>query len=185
MNQPAIDEETGEQIVRNDITKANHDVDVDVGPSSSSRRAAAVRALTGMMSLTQDPQTQQILSAMAMMNMEGEGISDARDYFRKLLVQQGVMKPTKEEADAMQRAQAQADQKPDPQAQYLQAAAEQAQGDAALARAKTVDTVAAAGLKHAQTQKTLAEIPDMRHARAVDAFKAMTDAATPPAGMGL
>jgi hypothetical protein len=31
---------------------------------------------------------------MAMMNMEGEGIGDVRDYFRMRLVKMGVIKPT-------------------------------------------------------------------------------------------
>ena len=45
-------------------------------------RAATVRALTGMMAITDDPQTKQVLQAMAMMNMEGEGISDVLDWLR-------------------------------------------------------------------------------------------------------
>jgi thymidine phosphorylase len=42
---PAISE-IGEVITENDLSKASFDVDVDVGPSSSSKRSATVRALT-------------------------------------------------------------------------------------------------------------------------------------------
>jgi hypothetical protein len=56
MNQPGWTR-TGEQVTKNDLTKAALEVNVDVGPSSTSRRAATVRAVTGMMQLTQDPQT--------------------------------------------------------------------------------------------------------------------------------
>ena len=66
------------------------------------------------------------------------------------------MKPTDDEKKQMDEAKQ--GQSPDPQSQYLMAAAEQAAADAALNRAKTVDTVAAAGLKQAQTRKTLADI---------------------------
>ena len=55
---------------------------------------------------------------MAMMNMEGEGISDVREYFRKQLVTLGVLKPTEEEAQQLAQMQQQA-QQPTPEQQYL------------------------------------------------------------------
>lgn len=155
MNQPAYNADTGEEFVENDLSTANFEVDVDVGPSSSSRRAATVRALTGMMQLTQDQETLSILNGLAMMNMEGEGISQARDYFRRKLVRMGVVKPT--EAEKTELAAEAANTQPDPQSQYLLAAAQQAEADAAQSRAKTVQTIADADLKRAQTSKTLAE----------------------------
>ena len=82
MMRPIIGE-TGEVETENDLNEANFDVDVDVGPSSQSKRAAMVKAITGMLAITDDPQTKQILQSMAIMNMEGEGISDIREYFRK------------------------------------------------------------------------------------------------------
>jgi hypothetical protein len=95
--------ETGEVIMENDLSRAKFDVNVDVGPSSSSKRAATVRALTGMMAITDDPQTKQVLQAMAMMNMEGEGIGEVRDFFRKQLLRLGVVKPTEQEAQMVCR----------------------------------------------------------------------------------
>jgi hypothetical protein len=50
--------------------------------------------------------------------MEGEGISDVRDYFRKQLVTLGVLKPTEEEAQQLAEMQQQA-QQPTPEQQYL------------------------------------------------------------------
>lgn len=47
-------EDDGEIDYENDLSEAEFDVAVDVGPSSSSKRAATVRALTGMASLTED-----------------------------------------------------------------------------------------------------------------------------------
>lgn len=155
MNQDAYDKETSAQYVKNDLSKANFEVDVDVGPSSTSRRAATVRALTGMLQLTADPETQAVLSSLAMMNMEGEGINEAREFFRNKLVRQGVVKPSEEEKQEM--AQEQANAKPDANEQYLLAAAEQAQAEAGQNRAKTVQTIADADLKRAQTAKTMAE----------------------------
>jgi hypothetical protein len=119
----------GEVEHENDLSDAEFDVAVTVGPSSSSKRAATVRALTGMMAITPDPETQKVLQAMAMMNMEGEGIDEVREYFRKQLVQQGVLKPTDEEAQAMAQA-AQEPPPPTPEQQYLITQAQKALAEA-------------------------------------------------------
>ena len=149
--------DTGEVILENDLSRAKFDVNVDVGPSSSSKRAATVRALTGMMAITDDPQTKQVLQAMAMMNMEGEGINEVRDFFRKQLLRLGVVKPTEQEAQMLMEEQQMQGQQQDPQAIFLQAAAEEATAKAAQARASVIKTVADAGLSKAKTAETLAK----------------------------
>lgn len=155
---PTIDQETGEVVMENDLTSATFDVIADVGPSSSTKRQATVRALTGMLQITQDPETAQVLTAMAMMNMEGEGVGDANAYFRKKLLRMGVVKPTDMEAEELM---AEMQGKPqDPNAMYLQAAAEEATAKAAKARADTVETVASAELKRAQTLETLGKVDE-------------------------
>jgi hypothetical protein len=157
--QPMIDQETGAMKMANDLSEATFDVVAEVGPSSSSKRAATVRALTGMLQLTQDPETQQVITAMAMMNMEGEGLSDTNAYFRKKLLRMGVVKPTDSEAEEMM-AEMQG-QPQDPNTMYLQAAAEEASAKAAKARADTVETIASAELKNAQTLETFAKVSEM------------------------
>ena len=154
--QPMIDQETGAMKMANDLSDATFDVVSQVGPSSSSKRAATVRALTGMLQITQDPETQQVLTAMAMMNMEGEGVQDANAYFRKKLLRMGVVKPTDDEAQELM-AEMQG-QPQDPNAMYLQAAAEEATAKAAQARANTVKTVADAELSRAKTVETLSNV---------------------------
>jgi hypothetical protein len=156
--QPMIDPETGSMMMANDLSDATFDVVAEVGPSSSSKRAATVRALTGMLQITQDPETAQVLTAMAMMNMEGEGVGDANAYFRKKLLRMGVVKPTDDEAEQLM-AEMQG-QPQDPNAMYLQAAAEEATAKAAKARADTVETVASAELKRAQTLETLGKVEE-------------------------
>ena len=152
--QPMVSE-TGEVVMQNDLSQAKFDVIVDVGPSSSSKRQATVRALTGMMAISDDPETKQVLQAMAMLNMEGEGVGDVRDFFRKKLLRMGVVKPTEQEAEQMMiELQGQPQ---DPNAVFLQAAAEEAIAKAAQARASTIKTVADAGLSRAKTAETLAK----------------------------
>jgi hypothetical protein len=146
--------EDGEVEHENDLSQAEFDLAVEVGPSSSSKRAATVRSLTAMMAVTQDPDALRVLQAAALMNMEGEGLTEISDHFRRQLVQMGVIKPTDEEAAQM----AQAGSNPDPNAIFLQAAAEEAQAKAAKARADVVATVADAELTQAKTMETLAKV---------------------------
>lgn len=140
----------------NDLTKASFDVGVDVGPTSSSKKSAIVRQLQALLPFTTDQQDMKILLAMIYMNMEGEGIKDFRNYYRKWLVQIGVVEPTEEEQQEMIAA-AQ-NQPPDPNAQYLEAAAEEASAKAQKAKADTVKVVADAEKTRAETAATLAKM---------------------------
>jgi hypothetical protein len=169
---PALDK-SGSMVIENDMTSASFDVNVDVGPSSSSKKSAVVRALTGMLQITQDPETAQVLTAMAMMNMEGEGLADTNAYFRKKLVRMGVVEPTdveREELMAEMQGQPQ-----DPNAIFLQAAAEEATAKAAKARADTVETIAEAEYKRAKTAETLSKIENDDQRLALDSVKSIQE----------
>ena len=151
---PTVDE-SGRVVMLNDLSQANFDVDVDVGPSSSSKRSATVRALTGMLAITTDPETQQVLQAMAMMNMEGEGIWEVRDFFRKKLVRMGVVEPTETEVEELTL---EAENQPqDPNALFLQASAMEAEAKAMKAQADAVKAQADTEYRIAQTAETKAD----------------------------
>lgn len=166
--------ESGETEFENDLTEADFEVSVDVGPSSASKRQSTVRSLTGMMAITQDPETLQVLGAMAMMNMEGEGISEVRDYYRQKLIRMGVVKPTAEEADAL--AQEAANAQPDANTQFLMASADQAAAAAVKARADTILTVAKAKETQAKTLETLSGIDLAERRHALDAMTSLGEA---------
>jgi hypothetical protein len=170
---PIIDPETGEQVLANDLRKARFDVTVDVGPSFTSRRAATVRAITGMMQLTSDPTDQKVLNALALMNMEGEGLGDVREFYRKQLVQIGVLQPNEEERQAME-AQAGEAAQPDAQVLYLQAETAKAEAQTIEAQARTVTAQANAEKAQADAIATLAGIETDKAKVAIDAFKAMS-----------
>lgn len=155
---PIIDSETGELVYDNDLSKATFDVSVDVGPSFTSRREATVRALTGMMQVTTDPETQMILQSMAIMNMDGEGIGDIKDFFRTKLVQLGVVKPTEEEQQQMMEAAMAQGQQPDPQSMFLMAEAAKAEALALKAQADTEYSVARTEETRAKTAETISNI---------------------------
>lgn len=168
---PTIDQETGETSFENDLSEAHMDVSVDVGPSFSSQRAAIVRAVTGMMAITTDQTTQQVLQAIALMNMEGEGLRDAREFFRKKLVEMGVVQPTPEEAQQMMEAAANA--KEDPNEVFLRAAADEATAKATRARADVVKTIADTELAKAKTIETLAGVDIDERQQAIEAARAV------------
>lgn len=146
----------GVPVVENDLTNAHLDVVVDVGPSFTSQRAAIVRTITNMMAITTDPETQKILQSIALMNMEGEGLRDARVFFRKQLVQMGVIKPTEDEMAEMEAAASQA--QTDPNAIILQAEAQEAMAKAADAQAKIDKTMADTELARARAIDLAAKI---------------------------
>jgi hypothetical protein len=164
---PMIDKETGERYLANDLSKARFDVVPDVGPSSVSRKAALVRELTGVLQMTQDPETVTVLTSMILMNLEGEGMSDIRSFYRRKLVRMGVITPTDDEKQEL--AAEQANQQPDPNAQFLQASAQKAMADAQAAQAKTALTAAQVDKTKADTVVALAGIEQGRagHALAV------------------
>lgn len=178
LNKPTVDAKTGETIYDADLSKAKLDVAVDVGPSSSSKRAATVRALTGMLQLAPDPQTQTVLTAAALMNMEGEGLSSIRDYFRKKLVEMGVEEPTEEEkADMMAAAQ---NAQPNTQDQLAAAMAMEAQAKAVRAQAETEKAVAQTQGIKADTIETLAGIDTSRQTAAIQAAEKIAGLIQPP-----
>lgn len=177
LRQPMVSENE-ETVLSNDMDKARFDVWVDVGPSSSSKRAATVRALTGMAAITDDPETRSVLMSVAMMNIEGEGLGDVKDFFRAKMVRAGVIKPTDEEREQM--AQEQANMPPDPQQQYLLAAAEEATANASQKRAQTVETIASADLKAAQRVKVLSDAMNAENAQQIASAQALRDMLQPP-----
>jgi hypothetical protein len=154
---PILDQ-TGAVALENDLSRAKFDVTVSIGPTSTSRRAATVRALTGMMTLTQDPETLQVLSSMVLMNLEGEGMTEARKYFRKKLLRMGVVEPTEKEAAELQAELQQLQSQPDANTMLAQSLAAEAQAKAQKAQADTELALARSEEARAKTADTLAGI---------------------------
>jgi hypothetical protein len=180
LGKPVLNQETGEVEYENDLNKAKFDVAVEVGPSSSSKRAATVRSLMGMMQLAQDPETQQVLGAMAMMNMEGEGIWEVRDYFRKKLIRMGVIEPSDQEKEELAAELQQLASQPDPQSLYLEAEAAKSQAQAVKAQADTEYTLARTEETRAKTVETLAGIQQKERSNVVNTAKDLQQVITGP-----
>lgn len=152
----------------NDLTKASFDVGIDVGPTSSSKKSAIVRQLQALLPFTTDPDDLKVLLAMIYMNMEGEGIKDFRNYYRKYLVKIGVVEPTEEEQQELIAA-AQ-NQPPDPQAELANALAQESQAKAMKAQADTYLTAAKTEQTKADTAKTIASMENEQRDSVANAF---------------
>jgi hypothetical protein len=87
------------------------------------------------------------------------------------MVLMGVIKPTEEEKAEMQAVTQ--GQQPDPQAQYLMAAAEQATADAGLKRASVVEKVANADLLKAKAAGEYAAAMQGAHAQQIASVQAL------------
>lgn len=167
-----IQGESGEVQYENDLASVRMDVRTEIGPTSQSKRSSTVRALTQMMAITEDPQTKSILASTVMMNMDGQGLSDIRDYFRRQLVMAGAVKPTEDEKKAIA---AQSNQPPSPQDQYLQAAAKEANANAVLKQADTVQRITQADKNRSETAKNYAEIGLDAQAQELEGQKALAE----------
>lgn len=167
----------GYTIDENDFSRADFDVAVDVGPTSESKRSATVKALTNIAMISEDPETKQVLLAAVMQNMEGEGLSDLREFYRRRLVQMGVIEPTEEDQKRM--AEAAQGQQPDPNAEYLKAEAAKSVAQAREAASRTMLNVE----KSAETRaKTLATLQEVDAAAVQEEFAAMQQGMQPEMG---
>jgi hypothetical protein len=179
LNKPAIDQETNETIYANDLTRAKFDVAVTVGPSSESKRAGTVRSLVGMLQFAQnDPEMSTVLTSMAMMNMEGEGLKDVRAFFRKRLVKMGAVEPNEEEMQEMEAELAAANEKPDANEVLLLAAAKKDETAALVNEAKVANTQADTLLKQAQAEKLGADIDSQGKSDLISVLDAIREPAT-------
>jgi hypothetical protein len=163
--------ENGELEYENDLSDADFDIAVEIGPSFRSQRAAIVAALTSLISVTSDPQTQQVLQAMTIMNMEGEGLAPVREYFRKKLVDMGVLEP--EERDEKRIEQAAESAKNDPNVLFLEAATQKALAEAADQREQVSKTAAETDLTMAKTLETMTKVDSTRTADTIAVLNVM------------
>ena len=192
--EPAINQETGAVEYKNDFSRAKFDLTVSVGPSTASKRAATVRSLTAMMQMTADPADQAVMTGLDMMNMEGEGIDDIRQYYRKKLINMGAIEPNEEEAKELAAQQQAMASQPNPQQQYLDALsaeamakAQKAQADTQLtamkaqqSQADTAYTAARAEETKAKTAETLSKMSREEQKATVNTIKDLTQVQTMP-----
>lgn len=153
--QPHIDQ-AGVYKIRNDLARGSFKVVADVQESTSTARGKTVKQMLELAQIAggiQDTELAQAALLNAVINMNGEGSQDMKDFARNKGIGIGLVKPTKEEQAQIQQAQEQQGQQP-PAAteQAMLAQAGKLQSEAMLNQAKSTETLASAELKRAQAE---------------------------------
>lgn len=166
----------GTQVIENDFTDLKMEVVVDIGEAYSSRREKTVSNLSKLLPLiaSTDPQQASLVTSTIMMNMDGEGVGDLRDYNRKKMVMAGIIEPTEDEKEEM--AQAQANQQPDAQTAYLMAEAQNSQAKAMLSKVNAAKAIAETKRTEAETAKLIADMNSQEQADTLKAIEAIMKA---------
>lgn len=163
-------DKNGVNRMRNDLARGKYKVVCSVTEATATRRDKTVKSCLSTAQVAQaagDTELAAVATLTAVMNQDGEGMTDLQQYARKRLVSMGVVPPSEEEQRAMDEAQA--NQQPDATQAALQAQAAdfeasaalkakqglKAEADTKLSEAKTVETLASAGQKAAQTGQTV------------------------------
>ncbi len=147
----------GEHRIRNDFTKAKYKVMVAVQEATATRRDKTVRSMLATAEAAvaaQDMELAQVALNTAVMNQDGEGLSDFKAWVRKRLVQMGAVEPNEEE----QKALAEQSGQPDASSILAEAQAKALEGAATKDMALADKAVADTGKSRADTMKILTEI---------------------------
>lgn len=152
INQTVLDEETGEEVIVNDLSAAKYIVSVDVGPSFASQRIEAADSMIQFLEKVSRGSGEAAIAIAPQVakNMDWPGSDELYETLRKLALKMGLVDPTEEELVEMQQKQAEqqqqqgaAEQQVDPiQQMGLQVAEREAQAKIAKADADIAEAAA-------------------------------------------
>lgn len=165
ISKPFLNKDTNEVEYINDVSKAKLDVRVSVSPSTSTKKAKTVRDLTKVLPVISDPELQQVLGATIVLNSEGEGLGDIKQYIRRKLIRMGAITPDEREMQDLQ-AEMQ-NMQPSAQDVYLQNAAANEAAKAQKAQADTAKVLADTEKIKAETLETMVGIKTKGQASAI------------------
>jgi hypothetical protein len=182
-----VDEETGEWVEINDLTKGAFETIVDTGPAFASRRRETVDTISQIMQNT-DPNSpyMPMLYTVLLDNVDGEGLQDIKDFNRRQAIQQGFKNPETDEEKAMVKQMQEQAQETGSQEQLIQAAAAQAMSESRERDSKVAVNISTAQKNAAQTQEILSgiqgdklkavqSVEKQQHDIAMDRFNAVSN----------
>lgn len=161
-----IDEQTGMSIESNDLRGKKFQAYADVGPQYETLREQTVEDAKGMLeTLSQIDEGKPyipVLLAVIMDNMIGVGLDPIKELNRNIMLSQGMIKPQTPEEEALVKRLQEEKNQPDPNTALIEAAAQQQQAEARSLDASSVQKVADAKKKTAETTKILSEVGNAR-----------------------
>ena len=157
--QLVMDQDTGKLVEANIIRDKRFRSYADAGPQYESVREQTVEDLKGMLeTLSNVPGGEQyvpVVVSVLIDNIVGTGLDPIKELNRRIMLQQGLIKPETPEDEKFLQSIQQQSQEPDPQQKLLEAASEQQQAEARNLDAKTVKDTADAKKKTAETEKII------------------------------
>lgn len=96
VNKVVIDQNTGMEVMVNDLSRGRYDIAVTVGPNYATQRMEAVEVFSTLLGQIGGTLPPQIAAAMAyniIKNMDLPGSEDVDKAFRKMLIEGGVIEP--------------------------------------------------------------------------------------------
>lgn len=125
------DEESGEEVILNDISSGSFDVYADIGPSFQSQRDEAKAKLEELYKAMAGTPMGEIVLMTYFTMLEGPNLDHLREYARKQLILQGIMEPESEEEQMMVQQAAQQGQQPSADMIFAMAEQQKAQNQQA------------------------------------------------------
>jgi hypothetical protein len=187
LNKVFLDPQNANSININDLSQGRFSTTVDVGPMYETQQEATVDSIERLLEkLPPESPLQSAAISMWISNQQGIGLEPLKKLNRRNMIEQGLIDAeTDEEKQALQQSQ----QKEDPNKKLMDAAAEEALGNAkySTARAdgqtaKTAKEMADVGKIQAETEKVKADTAEivvdingkMREGAAADSFNRFT-----------
>lgn len=129
INQPIIDNETGDQIILNDLTVGKYDITCKAGPSYHSRQQETVEGIIKLAAI--DPSIIQLGGDVLLNNISSPGVDEIAARRRRQLFEAGAIPEDQltDEEKAEMQAKAQQPQQPDAGTLLAQAEMEKAKAD--------------------------------------------------------
>ena len=113
-NQPIIDKQTGEQVIVNDLSHGKYSVIASTGPAHASQRETSAQQLIDL--AANSPTFERIATDLIAKNLDVLESDELTKRVRKLMIKDGTVEPTEEEAEKMGLNEP---QQPDPNQQAL------------------------------------------------------------------
>jgi len=176
INQPVIDQQTGEVVMLNDLSQGVYDVICKAGPSFKNRQQETLEMIIEMAKV--DPTIMQIAGDVMMQNINSPAADQIAERKRDQMLKAGMIpmsQLTDEEQAQIQQQMAQQGQQQDPAS--IMAQAEMLKGQAEMARAQIEQMkVQNEQMKiQVEAQKAQMSAQNDQQDNQVDVFKAQTD----------
>lgn len=94
-----VDQQTGQRVKVNDLSRGRYDVTVTVGPTFATQRMEAADTLSNI--IQSAPDTAPVLADLIVKNMDGPGTEEASKRLRRMAVRAGMADPTDEDKQDM------------------------------------------------------------------------------------